>query len=199
MRPGLTTICVAPLAVAVLLAGAGTAAAQMTVGAPSGGFGAPGQPMIGMPPQQQQPPCVANFMPLRAEAQKRADAIRAASARHAPPQEICNLFGHFTEAEAKMVQFIKANSASCGIPAQVLSASEANHGKTVETRNKVCNAAKFGGGERRGPGLGEALGMRTAVPTAESAAASGAFATLSGSALGTPATGTIAGSDATPK
>lgn len=207
MASALTLVRVTPLAVVILLALAGTSQAQMTLGAPITGsfgapaqapFGAPAQPPFGMPSPQQQPPCVANFMPLRLEAQKRAEAIKAAAERHANPKEICGLFEHFTDAEAKMIQFLKTNSASCGIPAQALSTSQTNHNKTLETKNKVCSAAKFAAGERRGPGLGDALGMRTTVPTNDSAAAAGAFATLSGSALGTPApdpneTGSILG------
>ena len=188
MATGLTPVRVLPLALMILLASAATSRAQMTLGAPiGGGFGAPGQTPFGMPPQQQQPPCVANFMPLRLDAQKRADAIKAAAGRHAPPQELCNLFGQFSDAEGKMIAFIKANATACGIPAQALTASQANHGKTLETKNKVCSAAKFAGGERRGPGLGDALGMRTTVPTADSTTSKGAFGTLSGNALGTPA------------
>ena len=201
MATDLTMVRVLPLAIMILLASAATSGAQMTLGAPVGGaaFGAPAQSPFGMAPQQQQqqPPCVSNFIPLRAEAQKRAEAIKAAAARHAPPQEICNLFGQFSEAEGKMVQFIKANSTACGIPADALTASQANHGKTLETKNKVCSAAKFAGGERRGPGLGDALGMRTTVPTADSTTSKGAFGTLSGNALGTPTPDASPGADAT--
>ena len=198
MATGLTPVRVLPLALMILLASAATSRAQMTLGAPiGGGFGAPGQTPFGTPPQQQQPPCVANFMPLRLDAQKRADAIKAAAGRHAPPQELCNLFGQFSDAEGKMIQFIKANATACGIPAQALTASQANHGKTLETKNKVCSAAKFAGGERRGPGLGDALGMRTTVPTADTTTSKGAFGTLSGNALGTPAPDASPGADAT--
>ncbi len=208
MAPSLTSCRLIPLAVIILLASAATSHAQMTLGAPVTGsfgtpaqapFGTPAQPPFGMsgPPQpQRQSPCVTNFMPLRLEAQKRAEAIKAAAGRHAPPPEICTLFGHFSDAEAKMIQFLKANSATCGIPPQALTASQQNHGKTLETKNKICSAARFSGGERRGPGLGDALGMRTTVPTADSAASSAAFATLSGSALGTPPPEPSAGPDA---
>jgi hypothetical protein len=125
---------------------------------------------------------MAEFLPLRTEAEKRAALIKAAGERRAPPQELCQLFGRYSEAEEKVVKFIESHASSCGIPAQVLNATKANHTKTGTMRQRICSAAPPPG-ERRGPGLGEALGMR-AVPTPETTSTGkGTLDTLSGNAL----------------
>ena len=57
-----------------------------------------------------------NFMPLREEAEKRGKLIKAASERHAPPDEACKLIESFGQAEIKMIKYVEANFAKCGIP-----------------------------------------------------------------------------------
>ncbi len=197
---------VASLAIALVLASAGSVLAQMVVGpaAPGpGGFpgqgpGFPSQTFPGQMPGRapgvmpgafpgqgpQEPPCMAEFKPLRTETEKRAAAIKAAAAKHAPPQEICQLFTRFIESEGKVVKFMEKNAATCGIPAQIVSTSKGNHTKTMETREKVCAAASSGATEaRRGLGLGDALGMR-AIPTPDTTTTgAGTFDSLSGNPL----------------
>jgi hypothetical protein len=172
---------VAPLASVMWIGLNVSALAQM--GMPGG----PGtNPMMmmppGMAPQQQSPPCMGEFLPIRSEAEKRAHAIQEGIKRKVPPQELCGLFTTFSEAEGKVVKFIETNARSCGIPQEILTVTKSNHGKTLERKQQICAAAQFG--ERRGPGLGEALGMR-AVPTPETTSngKGGAFDTLSGSPL----------------
>jgi hypothetical protein len=175
---------VAPLASVIWIGLNVSALAQM------GQMGMPGAPVAnpmmmppGMaPPQQQGPPCMGEFLPIRADAEKRAHAIQEAIKRKVPPQELCGLFTSFSEAEGRVIKFIETNARSCGIPAEILTVSRSNHGKTLERKQQVCAAAQFG--ERRGPGLGEALGMR-AVPTPETTSngKGGPFDTLSGSPL----------------
>jgi len=70
--------------------------------------------------QGGKPPCYDDFMPLREEAQKRAAAISAAGKRKAPPNEICQLFGRFAEAESKVIKFVEDNGTWCGIPPEAL-------------------------------------------------------------------------------
>jgi len=140
-----------------------------------------GQTMMLAPPQQQgMPPCMAQFVPLRDSAEKKAHVLQDAIKRQVGPQELCAMFNTFTDAEAKVVKFIEANARTCGIPEQAIAATKSNHAKTMEKRQQICAAASFG--ERRGPGLGEALGMR-AVPTPETTSKGGAFDTMSGSPL----------------
>src|SRR5262249_38213471 len=100
--------------------------------------------------------------------------------RRVGPQELCGLFTSFSDAEGKVVKFIETNSRSCGIPPDVLSITKSNHSKTLEKKQQICAAAQFG--ERRGPGLSEALGMR-AVPTPGTTAKGGAFDPRRGSPL----------------
>ncbi len=179
---------VASLAIVLMLGSGSGSMAQMTVGP----AGAPGQSPGGFPGQgpgtfpsqgpgtfsgpgpgaapgvmpgafpgqsrPQAPPCMAEFAPLRTETEKRAAAIKAAGARHAPPPELCQLFTRFIEAEAKVVKFMEKNAA----------------------------AGTGGGGGNdasRGPGLGEALGMR-AVPTPDTTTTGGGtLDSLSGNPL----------------
>ena len=74
---------------------------------------------------------MAEFAPLRTETEKRGAAIKAAAAKRAPPQELCQLFARFLESEGKVVKFMEKNAATCGIPAQVVTATKTNHVKTV--------------------------------------------------------------------
>ena len=59
------------------------------------------------------------FMPLREEAQKRGNMIKAAGDRHAGPDEACKLIKNFAQAEIKMMTYVEKNAAKCGIPPQV--------------------------------------------------------------------------------
>ncbi len=201
---------VACLAVMLMLGSASGSMAQMVVGPtpgqspspfPSQGAGTfPGPSPGGFPGQSpgagvmpggfpgqappQAPPCMAEFTPLRIETEKRGAAIKAAAAKHAPPQEICQLFVRFIESEAKVVKFMEKNASTCGIPAQIVTVTKGNHGKTLETKEKVCAAASGAQNEaRRGPGLGDALGMR-AIPTPETTTTgAGTLDSLSGNPL----------------
>jgi hypothetical protein len=155
-----------------------SALAQMAM--PGGAASTPMMMVPGQAPPAQNPPCMGQFMPLRTDAEKRAHAIQDAIKRKVLAQELCGLFNSFSDAEGKVVKFIEANARSCGIPQEVVTITKSNHGKTLEKRQQICNAAAFG--ERRGPGLGEALGMR-AVPTPETTSKGGAFDTMSGSPL----------------
>ena len=64
-----------------------------------------GMPMGGMAPprQQQEPPCMKDFLPLRAEAEKRANALKATMEKKPTREEACSMFKSFTAAETKMV------------------------------------------------------------------------------------------------
>jgi hypothetical protein len=129
--------------------------------------------------QGGKPPCYDDFMPLREEAQKRASAISAAGKRKAPPNEVCQLFTRFAEAEAKVIKFVEANGKWCGIPPEALKQMKEGQAKADETRKRVCAVAA--NPAPRGPTLGDALGT-TRVPDASKARTStGTFDTLTGS------------------
>jgi hypothetical protein len=132
---------------------------------------------------QQAPPCVQEFMRLRSDAEKKAAAIRQASARKASPKEACGLFNTFSASEAKMVKYAEDNSVWCGIPPQIVDSIKTGHTRTVEIRTKVCNAAAQAPMAPRGPSLSDALG--SPVPDSNNIKTGrGTFDTLTGTPLG---------------
>jgi hypothetical protein len=162
---------VLPLACLLTIAGAWPAAAQ---------FMPPGAPGAA-----QAPPCIREFMALRQEAEKRALAVREASAngKHATPQEACQLIGRFSEAEAKMIKYAAANNFSCGIPPEALTQMKTSHGHTAELHKRVCTAAA-NPPRPVGPTLSDALNSATKLPTMEDVKPGrGTFDTLTGNAL----------------
>lgn len=114
--------------------------------------GAPAQPARPLASQPASPfpvpgqaaptgrnPCEA-FLPLRAAAEKDAQAIQAAGKRKAPREEVCPLFKWFAATEAKMVKFLKDHQSQCGVPANAVKQAGLNHNKTIQIRNQVCAA-----------------------------------------------------------
>ena len=166
----------APIAALVL--------AGMTVSAPAQ-FLAPGMPMPGQQPQQQQmPPCYNEFMPLKAEAEKRGRAIQAATSKKdkASREEVCALFKNYSAAEAKLVKFIKDNSFKCGIPPEAATQMKANHDRTIRTQTQICSTAGVAA-KPTGPGLSEALGTSRGGMLDPLAPNSGTLDTLTGNVL----------------
>jgi hypothetical protein len=144
----------------------------------------PAGPMPGAaaPGGQSLPPCLANFLPLRAEAEKRASVLQAGIKHKKPRPELCELFKHFSEAEERAVKYAAANQVPCGIPADAVVSMKKNHVKTVDIRDKVCAADTAPG--PAGPNLGEALGVRGTLPNAETVrSGTGTLDTLSGNPL----------------
>lgn len=171
--------------------GGAPAAAAAPSAFPSGGA-APLGGGFGPPPQQQAGPaggddCMAGFLPLRQEAEKRGAAIKAASERRAPPDEACKLISAFSQSEVKMLSYIKANATKCGIPSNVSSQMQAGHKNTENMRQKVCAAARGGGGPGpvAAPRLSDVLGSSASLPDASAARKSGGttFDTLNGNVL----------------
>jgi len=131
----------------------------------------------------QEPPCMKDFLPLRNDTEKKAQAIRAASERKAAPKEACNLFGALAAAEAKLVKFSIANATWCGIPPQAIEQMKAGHARTNQMRGRICQAAA-NPARAAGPSLGDALGT-TVVPDASTIKPGrGTFDTLTGTPLG---------------
>ena len=173
----------------------GAAPATGLGGAPNSSFPANGAaPLSGAafsrapaPPSQAAPSdaCMSAFMPLRAEAEKRGKLIKAASDRHAPPDEACKLISNFSVAEAKMISFVEAHAAKCGIPPQVADQLKAGHKNTEKMQKQVCNVAQQV--QQRapaGPSLSEVLGSSASVPEATATKKGGStFDTLNGNVL----------------
>ena len=101
-------------------------------GAPSNAFGSPppassafgnapaaasfpsgGASPFAAPPTQGGPPddCMKAFLPLRQEAEKRGQVLKAAGERRAGPDEACKLIGNFLQAEIKMIKYVATNAA----------------------------------------------------------------------------------------
>jgi hypothetical protein len=125
------------------------------------------------------------FLPLREDAEKRGKMIKLASERHAPPQEACKLIGAFGQAEIKMIKYVEANAAKCGIPPQIPEQLKNGHKNTETMQKRVCDAAA-GGGQAgpAGPSLSEVLGSSAALPEASATKKGGStFDTLNGNVL----------------
>ena len=164
-----------------------------SLGAPSA-FPSAGAPPVGgfsQPAQQAGPPggedCMKEFMPMRQEAEKRGSLIKAASARHAPPQEACKLIGNFAQSEIKMIKFVETNARKCGIPSNVGEQMKAGHKNTEKMMQQVCNAAQQV--QQRGPAapsLAEVLGSTSgpeATTTTTKRSGGSTFDTLNGNVL----------------
>jgi hypothetical protein len=171
-------------------------AAPAAAGAPAGSFPVNGAaPITGSafergpaPPTQQAGPaddCMKGFLPLREEAEKRGKLIKAASERHAPPDEACKLIGNFGVAESKMIKYVEGHAAKCGIPPQIADQLKTGHKNTEKMQKQVCAVAQQG--QQRGPAgpsLSEVLGSSTVLPEATPTKKGGStFDTLNGNVL----------------
>jgi hypothetical protein len=129
--------------------------------------------------------CMKAFIPLREDAEKRGKMIKAASDRHASPEEACKLIGSFGQAEMKMIKYVETHASKCGIPPQVSDQLKAGHKNTETMQQKVCAVAQQQ--QQRGPAgpsLSEVLGSSAALPEANVAKKGGStFDTLNGNVL----------------
>jgi hypothetical protein len=147
-----------------------------------GGFGAPpAGPSQGGAGDQ----CMKEFVPLREDAEKRGKLIKAASDRHATPQEACKLIEAFGQSEIKMIKYVETHSAKCGIPPQILEQLKNGHKNSESMQQKVCNAAEhMQTAGPAGPSLSEVLGSAATLPEATKSKKGGStFDTLNGNVL----------------
>ena len=168
----------APIAAAMVAGMTVSAAAQfMSPGLPPPGYSQPQQQ------QQQMPPCFKDFAPLRAEAEKRGLMVKAAMEKKAGREEACVLLKRYSEAESRIVKFIKANASGCNIPSEAATQMKSNHDRTLKTVSQVC-AVAAGPARPTGPGLSEALGTtRSGSVLDPTAPQSGTLDTLTGNVL----------------
>jgi hypothetical protein len=128
--------------------------------------------------------CMKRFFPLRDEAEKRGKLIKAASERHATPDEACKLIQNFAQSEMKMLRFVEANASKCGIPPQIGDQLKAGHKNTEAMQSKVCQMAQQM--QKRGPAgpsLSEVLGSASAPEVNTAKKGGSTFDTLNGNAL----------------
>jgi hypothetical protein len=148
-------------------------------GGGGGGFGA-------APPTQGGPgaDCMKEFMPLREEAEKRGKMLKAASDRHAPPDEACKLIRNYGQAEQKMISYVQSHSSKCGIPAQVSDQLKAGHKNTETMATKICQVAQQAQQARpAGPSLSEILGQSSGPEANATKKGGSTFDTLNGNVL----------------
>jgi hypothetical protein len=173
------------------------AAPAASVGAPpSSSFPANGAAPIAGSAFERGPPappsqagagddCMKGFLPLREEAEKRGKMIKAASDRHAPPDEACKLIGNFGQSEIKMIKYVDGHLAKCGIPQQVADQLKTGHANTEKMQKQVCAVAQQA--QQRGPAgpsLSDVLGSSAAMPEATATKKGGStFDTLNGNVL----------------
>jgi hypothetical protein len=162
---------IVPFTFAALTLPVAQAFAQGAFPAPLPGHAvAPASNALSFPPASGAPPlagdpsdaCMKEFVPLREEAVERAKLIKAASERHAPPDEACKLLGNFIQSEIKMIKYIETNSARCGIPPQIGDQLKAGHKNTETMQTKVCRVAQEA--QTRSPTLNELLGPQKREP-----------------------------------
>jgi hypothetical protein len=153
------------------------------VGGGMGGFssGPPG----GGGGNAEQAECMERFVPLRQDAEKRANAIKAASARKASPQEACGLIKNYVQAEARLVNFVTTKQTACGIPAEIPKQLKANQAQSHQMMKAVCQAAaQPQGGRMAAPSLSEVLGAGSSGPEIRSVRGGGStFDTINGNVL----------------
>jgi hypothetical protein len=145
----------------------------MSPGMPGAGFGAP----------QEPPAACQQLRTYRDETAKHGQALHNAGQKKVPAEELCKLFKVFLAAEGKMVKGLEDNSATCGVPPEVLKQVKVSHSKAADVAKQVCDAAAAGP-RPAGPSLSDALGTTPLVPDSSTATKKpGTFDTLTGSPL----------------
>jgi hypothetical protein len=146
----------------------------------SGGFAPPGaQAPNPFSPQQGGGANICEQFPaLRGQAEKDANAIKAASERKAQREEVCAAFTKFMGSEGKMVKFLETNQKACGVPPEAIKQVRTQHARTQQIRKQVCTA----GPAPRGPSLSDALSAPI-ISDEPPKPGRGTFDTLTGSPL----------------
>jgi hypothetical protein len=149
-----------------------------------GGLAGGGSPGGGGGSAAEQQDCMEKFTPLRQDAEKRAQAIKAASERKAAPQEACGLIKSYVAAEAKLVNYVTTKQTACGIPAEIPKQLKANQARSQQMMKAVCEAAaRPQGGPAAAPSLSEALGSSSGPEIRSVRRGGSAFDTLNGNVL----------------
>jgi hypothetical protein len=94
-----------------------------------------------------QAACKDGFAPLRDDAEAKGRMIKAASERHAPPEEACRLIRTYSVAQASMIKYVEANAVRCEIQASLVEQLKAGRRNTERLEKKVCAS----GEQPRGP------------------------------------------------
>jgi hypothetical protein len=138
----------------------------------------PSGPSQGGPPPPLAAQC-ANFPKLRDEAKAKAETIAAISKRHGDRKDMCAAVQSFTAAEDKVVKFLEANKAGCGVPDQAVKDAKAMHAKTMQFRDTVCAE----GPKPKVPTLSDAIGTPSLDTGTNTRTGRGTLDTLTGNPL----------------
>jgi len=103
---------------------------------------------------QTPAPCVAEFGKLREDVQKCGLAAKAASQYKVSRGEMCKHITAYSAAELKWVKYVETNAATCGFPAAVVQQLKQVHGKTEQTKERICAPVPGFGPPSGGDGLG---------------------------------------------
>ncbi len=148
------------------------------------GFAPPAPPSGGAGPSDA---CMKGFIPLREETERRGKLIKVAGEKKAGPDEACKLIGNYSQAELKMMKYVKENSAKCGIPPQILEQLQNGHKNTETMQKKVCAVAQQMATQQArgpaGPTLSEVLGSASAPEAVPTRKGGSTFDTLNGNVL----------------
>jgi hypothetical protein len=121
-------------------------------------------PLTGATPTPA-PECLKGFYPLREDAGTKGKMIKAASDRHAAPEEACKVISNYSAAEIRMIKYVEINAARCGIPGQIADQLKAGHRNTEGLLQKVCGIAEqIKARGSAGPSLNELLDSTTSSP-----------------------------------
>jgi hypothetical protein len=158
-----SVVCVRSLVAAALAALVLVVPAKAQLGDTPGMPGSPGMMApsgvspFGAPQSQQgPPPACQKLITYRDETTKHGQALQAAGRKKAPPEEVCKLFKAFLSAEGKMLKGLEENSATCGVPPDVLKQVKTSHAKYSQMGKQVCEMTALGAqpalfGPRREP------------------------------------------------
>lgn len=133
--------------------------------------------------QQQMPPCIKEFLALRDDVGKRAQAIQAAQKRKAPIAEACRLFTAFVASQQKILKYATDHGTSCGIPKEIKGQITDALNQTTPVRTRVCQMAAQPQ-RQAGPSLSDALGASSIPDAGNIKTGRGTFDTLTGTPLG---------------
>ena len=149
----------------------------MAMGAPGGGFGAP---------QQQQPPCMDDFMKLRGETERRGKAIQAAEQAQGAAGGSLQADRELYRSRSEDDQLRRDQRKVLRHPAERSRRHEEAITPSVQQlRSRVCDAAAGRQAQQpKGPSFSDVLGTAT-LPEASTTTKSGGstFDTLNGNAL----------------
>ncbi|MCA6111055.1 hypothetical protein [Bradyrhizobium cenepequi] len=149
-----------------------------------GAFAPPRPPQSAGAGAGPQDACMKGFIPLREETERRGKLIKIAGEKKAGPDEACKLIGNYSQAELKMMKYVKENSAKCGIPPQILDQLQNGHKNTEAMQKKVCAVAQqIQNRPPAGPTLSEVLGSASAPEAVPTRKGGSTFDTLNGNVL----------------